>query len=340
MKIPIRNLYFLLVYAWDVLDESHVTDAGAEQINFPPDLFGKLLLNGIDHLLKRGLDRAYRSETHSIPGVRGRIELSESIKQLSFVHGHAVCSYDELTHDIPTNQILKATLRKLVAAVDLDKELKRDLQDLVMRFSDVSDIRITSESFRKIQLHSNNGFYRILIHICQLLHYQLLPEENGAGYQFVDFNEEQMERVFEGFVRNFYKKEQGTYKVKREWFPWQKTYGSADVLAYLPKMETDASLISKSRRIVVETKFYKKTLTSRQNLESSKVHSSNLYQLFAYLQNLNAMDSLPTDGILLYPTMNIELDFDYSSFEHKIKVATVDLNMTNQEIRNRLLALI
>ena len=73
MKIPIKNLYFLLVYAWDVLDEAGAVDVGASEMRIPEDLFAKILRNGIQHLVKRGLDRAYISETSDIPGIRGKL---------------------------------------------------------------------------------------------------------------------------------------------------------------------------------------------------------------------------------------------------------------------------
>src|SRR5688572_9530038 len=94
-----------------------------------------------------------------------------------------------------------------------------------------------------------------------------------------------MSTVFEEFVRNFYKVEQQQYEVGREYIEWIHGSAETDDHEYLPRMETDTTLRSEERVIVIETKYYKETLS--QNW-SAKLHSANLYQLFAYLKNLEA----------------------------------------------------
>jgi 5-methylcytosine-specific restriction enzyme subunit McrC len=49
----------------------------------------------------------------------------------------------------------------------------------------------------------------------------------------------------------------------------------------LPTMETDITLRSGTRTVVIEAKYYRETLTRRYGKET--LHSDNLYQLFAYL---------------------------------------------------------
>lgn len=48
-------------------------------------------------------------------------------------------------------------------------------------------------------------------------------------------------------------------------------------------MQTDISLESSERKIIMDTKYYQNTLT--KNFGSQKLISGNLYQMFAYLSN-------------------------------------------------------
>ena len=55
-------------------------------------------------------------------------------------------------------------------------------------------------------------------------------------------------------------------------------------LRYLPTMRTDVSLESSTRHIVIDAKYYSKTLQTYFGTDT--IHSGNLYQLYAYLKNL------------------------------------------------------
>ena len=54
MKIPVRNFYYLLCYAWDTLAESRVVPVGASDYDHLVNLFARVLSGGLEHLLKRG----------------------------------------------------------------------------------------------------------------------------------------------------------------------------------------------------------------------------------------------------------------------------------------------
>lgn len=81
-------------------------------------------------------------------------------------------------------------------------------------------------------------------------------------------------------------------------------------------METDVTLRSASRTLVIEAKYYRETLSSGQYGKKT-LHSHNLYQLFAYLKNLEANGGLDrsAEGIILYPCVarNLNLSFSCST---------------------------
>lgn len=89
-----------------------------------------------------------------------------------------------------------------------------------------------------------------------------------------------MARLFEDFVRNFYKKETPEYRVFLENINWE---AGGDDLTHLPLMQTDISIESQTRKIIMDTKYYQQSLMQYRG--SQKLISGNLYQLFAYLSN-------------------------------------------------------
>ena len=58
MNIPIQNIYYLLCYAWNKMQEKDIVDVNTSDYDQLPDLLGKVLINGCNRLLKQGLERS------------------------------------------------------------------------------------------------------------------------------------------------------------------------------------------------------------------------------------------------------------------------------------------
>jgi 5-methylcytosine-specific restriction enzyme subunit McrC len=106
-------------------------------------------------------------------------------------------------------------------------------------------------------------------------------------------------------------------------------------------MKTDVTLESSARILVIDTKYYAAALQVSQ-FGKATIRSSNLYQLFTYLMNLQKVNpNGPTvEGILLYPVVGQSLDLRFRIHGHPVGVATLDLNQHWKGIRRRLFALI
>jgi 5-methylcytosine-specific restriction enzyme subunit McrC len=342
MKIPVLNVYYLLCYAWDALEEGRQVDVAAEPFKWLPDLFARVLTTGTTRLLKRGLDQGYLPVASDTRSLRGKLDLTETAKRNLLTRSTVRCHYDEQSHDVLHNQILKSSLGRLARCVDLDRDLKSQALGIYRRLHDIREIELTPGVFDRVVIHRNNRFYGFLVEICRILHNSLLVDPRGDRSTFRDFlrDERLMAKVFEKFVRNFYLREQRVFKVRSKRIEWQDVQAEPAHLAYLPVMRTDVSLDSPARRVVIDTKYYASTLQTYH--QGGTVHSQNLYQLFTYLRNLApATDSgRPIEGILLYPTVDTTLDLRFTIHGHPVRVATVDLNAPWTAIRTRLLDLI
>jgi 5-methylcytosine-specific restriction enzyme subunit McrC len=338
VSIPVRNLYYLLLYAYDALDEGEVVEAGALPEARVADLFAHVLDHGANHLLRRGLDRGHVPTRDAVPGVRGRIDVSATVKANTLSRARAVCEFDEFTADVTHNRILRATARRLLRVPDLAPELHDRLAALYRRLDGVTDVALSARTFRSVQLHRNNRFYRFLLGVCRIVHDHLLADEAGGEAHFRDFVQDarRMRRLFERFVRNFYRREQGEFRVKRSRIPW----AAAGDTALLPQMHTDVTLAGRGRVVVVETKYTARQL--QEHFGAQSIRSEHLYQLFAYL--LNLAKKVPTgrsvEGVLLYPRAGAGPDFRCELHGHPLRVTTLNLGQEWEGIRDDLLAIL
>lgn len=338
MSIPIENIYYLLCYAWKKLDERDRVAVSAENFKEMLDLLAKVLINSTRILLKRGIDRSYINLTSEFAGIKGKFELSATLKTQLLQKQRTICSFDEFSSNILTNRILFTTLQRLMRTSGLDITLRSEIKNLLWRFSDIEQIELSNKMFGQIHLNRNNKFYEFILNICYLIYENSLLDERTGKWQFKDFtrDDKKMNRLFEDFLRNFYTIEQSEYKVRRENIYWQFSAVENNHLQFLPLMQTDITLENEIAKIVIDAKFYRETL--KTNYGAEKINSSNLYQIFSYLINQRNTDekSRKTTGILLYPTIEQDYDLHFKFQDHPIFIKTINLSDNWRNIEKRL----
>lgn len=335
--IPIRNIYFLLAYAWDCLDEAEVIGVTAEEELRLLDLFARLMVGGVSHLLKRGLQREYAEVREELAGVRGRLDFAQSVKSASVPRARAWCVFDELGPDTQANRIIKTTLRRLARVQGLDPTLVSASRDLYRRMPDVNETQITRQSFVRLSLGSQARFYRFLMLVCSFVHENLFVDESREEIHFRDFtrDDRQMHRLFERFLFRFYAREQQVYSVSAPHLRWAVEGPPADV-AFIPIMRTDLVLTGTDRVIIADAKYYADTLAER--FGTSTVHSSHLYQLTAYMRH--GAQAARMAGLLLYPRTRKSVRIDVKLDGFPVRVATVNLDQGWEDVHRELLELV
>ena len=344
IKIPIENIYYLLCYAWNQLDEAERINVSASDYSQIIDLFAKVLNNGCVYLFKRGLDKEYLNMSSEINRIKGKIDFTRNIRNIAGSSTRLYCEYDELSNDILHNQIIKSVINKVLRIKNLDKTIRKELVEVYKRLLQVSDILVTKSHFKRIKLHRNNLFYRFVLNIAYIINENIVFNEQTGEYEFSDFirDDRRMASLFENFVRNFYKEKlKGIgYEVKPEIIRWNITETDPFSLEYLPVMKTDISITSTNRKIIIDTKYYRECFAEHYNKQT--IISSNLYQLFTYVKNVEVQggSAEKCEGMLLYPTVKKEVDLTYQMEDHKISIKTINLNQDWRGISNDLLSLI
>lgn len=341
-EIPIANIYYLLCYAWDVLEEKN-TLADVDALNSTDliNLFARVLVTGTRHLLRRGLDRGYQVFEDEISGVRGKLLVTQTLRHGLLRLGRAACSWDELEYDTPPNRIVKATLQSLLMADELNSDTRKDIHDLLRWLTPVRTVELRAEHFRRIQLHRNNRIYTFLLHVCEYVYEHWLPAEHGGPRRFRDFVREGLPMLFQKFVLNFYKRELPLWKVSAPVIEWQRGNANEDAIKYLPRMNTDVCLRSLDRAIILDTKFYAQALKTGPYGQTERLPSANLYQIFTYLlQQSCELGWEHAEGILLYPQTTTSIEADFTTHGHRIRALTLDLTQPWQIIHDELLQIV
>lgn len=341
-SIPVANIYYLLCYAWDEFAPRQMDRFAAEKFPDTLHLFSRQLIVGIQSLHQRGFEMGYIPLEGSTSVLRGRILVAPSIRTMTTQPRKLYCTFDEMSADIHSNQILKATVKRLLGIKSLEASLRRELHQSAALLRDVREVELTVRFFHAVRLHQNNRMYSFLLTVCRFLYECMEAQDRSGHYAFrdVDRDEKRMRRVFEKFVRNFFARSQNTFKVKSERMGWFATATEGSDLSLLPIMSTDASLRSAKRTIVIECKYTEKTFQNR--FQAEKFRSSHLYQLCAYLRNLehNAEPDNVAEGILLYPTVGKSLHQSYILHGHRVSLRTLDLNQPWAAIENQMLSLL
>lgn len=329
--IPIQNIFYMLSYAWDRLEQARALTVDFSEMDTPRDLLVRLLINGTKHILRRGMWRDYSETEDSSRTVRGKILLDRTIKKDGLINGRLDCRFGHLSPNALVNQIIISTMRALLNAGTANELHKKELRSIVAGVPNVATVILNNSVFELARTHRNNAYYDLVLKVCRLIYRDLMPDEALSAFDFFDFerNPKEMAQVFERFVRNFYKLEQTSYRVDRRTISWVAEPIDEQSEGYLPRMETDICLdsVSGHETIVIDTKYYGSALNTRFGSES--IHSENLYQIYTYLAQTRLQDSFDgrkLRGILLYPQTLRPLSLHYRVQQDLISICTVDLS--------------
>lgn len=337
--IPIQNIYYMLSYAFQVLNEQGYKNIATEQFNNTAELMVAILAKGIAVQIKRGLGKEYISQTESLAALRGKIDITESIKTQTMLKKQMICSYDEFSVNGTMNRIIKSTVELLLRS-DISKARKKELRKLMVYFGNVEPIDLYTVDWN-IQYNRNNQTYRLLISICYLVVKGLLQTNSDGSTRLMDFMDEQrMCRLYEKFILEYFRKEYPEITANASQIPWQL---DDDISTMLPIMQTDIMLTYKEKVLIIDAKYYTHTTQSQFNVNT--LHSGNLYQIFTYVKNKEIeLSAKPHEvsGMLLYAKTDETVlpNNSYMMSGNKISVKTLDLNLPFKEIAKQLDAII
>ena len=333
--IYIKNIYYMLSYAFKVLNEKSYKKIEVENFENISELLSEILAIGVSKQIKQGLVKDYIEISETTSSIKGKINITDSINGQSFIKGQLNCTYDEFSLNCYLNKILKSTFILLIKS-DISRKRKKKLKNLLMYFREVDLIDVNSINW-KIRFDRNNQTYKMLINICYLVINGLIHSEKVGDKKLMEFfDNQQMSSLYEKFLLNYFKKEHSNILTHAPQIDWQIDEG-IDLL--LPKMKTDVTLEYQNKILIIDAKFYSQN--TLKNYGKNIHNTSNLYQIFAYVKNKKIEvqgKDIEVSGMLLYvkTSQSIQPDSDYVMSGNKISVKTLDLNQDFSLIKEQL----
>ena len=333
--IRIKNIYYMLSYAFQVLNEQGYRNVATEDFNNVAELCAAILARGVSSQIKRGLGKEYMPRSEALSTLRGRIDIPETLKTQALQRKQIVCSYDDFSVNSYMNQVVKSTMLLLLKA-DIAKGRKKELRRLLVFFGDVCAVDLHLVNWR-FHYNRNNQTYRMLIAICYLVVKGLLQTQADGTARLMDFVDEQrMCRLYEKFVLEYYRREHPQIAANASQIPWQLDDGMNDML---PVMQSDIMLSHGEKTLIIDAKYYARSTQTRY--DKTTLHSGNIYQIFTYVKNKEAeLAGQPHEvsGMLLYAKTDEDTfpGHEYRMSGNKIEVRVLNLDCDFEIIKSQL----
>jgi 5-methylcytosine-specific restriction enzyme subunit McrC len=348
-RIPVRNLWLLMLYASDLYRTGGIGNVGVEDNpDDLPDLVAEILAHAVEVRQRRRLNLGYRSRDAVLNRVRGRIDVLRTERHRLLDRGMVACRFDELTIDTPRNRFVRAAL-EAISGVVRSKGLSHRCRLLAcgMKAMGVSGVAPTRAGMSIDRFGRNDADDRLMVAAANLAFDLALPTESTGANPFnLPVREATwVRRLFEKAVGGFYAvvlRPQGWRVRCGGTLAWQIDQKTPGIDKILPTMRTDVVLdhAPSGRRIVIDTKFTS-IITSGWYREAT-LRSGYIYQIYAYLRSqVGRGDALAdfASGLLLHPSMGDAVDETVIIQGHGIRFATVDLAAAARDIRSQLLSL-
>ena len=183
----------------------------------------------------------------------------------------------------------------------------------------------------------------MLMYICHFVLKNLLMTTEHGDYLMKSFTDEHMERLFEKFILEFYRRHYPKCKAVPKEIEWEfdKAEMSIESEFVLPAMKTDIFLTINSRTLIIDAKYYAHSLIS--NMGKYRINSPNFYQIYSYVHNYDKEHLGIVDGMLLYAQTQAEgkMDYQYQNKEgNTFYVKSLDLNQDFEVIKQQLVNII
>ena len=334
--ILIRNIYYMLAYAFQELRQNNYTEIAGEKFDDIYDLFAEILARGISYQLKQGLYREYVAKNESMQTVKGKINISGTILNRMRNNQQIVCDYDELSENNIYNRILLTTATTLINHSDVKKEKKSKLKQLMLFFQNVQPIDIHTIRWNTLRFDRNNKNYRMLLYLCYFITSEWLMTTEEGKFKMRGFSDDHMCRLFEKFVLEYYKKHHPELKANAAQIGWNIVEESTDT-SVLPIMQSDVLLSLGKRTLIIDTKYYSKIM--QQQYGKEKLRTAHLYQINTYVTQYDKNHQFNVDGMLLYAkTKEDVIDDTQVTLQdgYKLYVRSLDLNTDFDTIKKRL----
>jgi 5-methylcytosine-specific restriction enzyme subunit McrC len=216
----------------------------------------------------------------------------------------------------------------LVRDHGVSKEHKTELNKVLVFFDGVDVLEPSSIEWSRLHYKRNNKNYEMLLNICYFVIDGMLQTTEKGEYKMAAFSDEHMARLYEKFILEYYRYHHSYLSEARAaQVKWNLTGDNDEtMIRFLPVMQTDIFLRLKEKILILDAKYYGKTL--QKQFDKYTLHSGNVYQIFTYVKNQDKDNSGNVAGMLLYAKTEEDITPDclFHIDGNQIGAKTLDLN--------------
>ena len=349
MSIPVRNIWWLMLFASDLKSSVNTAKFGSEDLPEEiPDLVAEILAKAVEVRQRRQLTTSFLPREAVLSRVRGRIDHLITSRRQLLAKGQVACRFEELSIDSPRNRYVRAAL-DIVARLVTKPQLAhrcRGLAHGLRRQGVVGEAPGRSQiSCERFGRHDQPD--QIMLSAARLAMDLALPKEVAGPNALLDPKrcEHWLRTLFEKAIGGFYRlsldPSQWLVSTSKT-MKWPLEDATAGISQVFPSMRTDIVLDRRHhpQRLVIDTKFT--SLFTPGWYREQSLKTGHVYQLYAYLRSQEGHgDSWAdqADGLLLHPAISAQVDESVRIQGHRMRFATVDLTASHKEIRDQLLGL-
>jgi 5-methylcytosine-specific restriction enzyme subunit McrC len=353
VTIPVRNIWWLMLYASDLGTAANQVKLAAEELPEEiPDLVAEILARAVEQRQRRQLSTAFRPREAVLSRVRGRIDHLSTARRQLLAQGRIACRFEELTVDSPRNRYVRVALdsvARLVRKPDLAhrcRGLAHSLRVQGVVGEAPSRQQISTERFGR-----HDQADQAMLAAARLAMDLALPAEEAGPNAVLDPQRcvRWLRTLYERAIGGFYRLhlDQAHWRVRTgKRLNWSMQEPTSGIAAVFPSMVTDIVIDRHDppQRLVIDTKFT--GVFGRGWHREQTLRSGYVYQLYAYLRSQEGRDDPDAPwadaaaGLLLHPAIAVDVDESVLIQGHCLRFATVDLTASHAALKQRLLELL
>ncbi|WP_054508495.1 McrC family protein [Caulobacter vibrioides] len=326
-----RRLVHMLAVALDLdIASGAMTELSWQKETLLEILIG-LFARKLADEVRKGMPRRYLAHEDDLTTLRGQLDVTRQFTTLIARPDRLACRYDDLSPDILLNQIMKATVDRLIRA-SASAENQRRLRELAFFYADIRSLRPSALAWDGLILDRTNNRWRDLVELARLLlghRFQTTSSGSQNGFSLT-FD---MSRLFEAYVARSLKRAfSGTELTVHA--QGGRLYCLEDAETGTGRFMTKPDILVKRKgkvELIIDTKW--KRISRAVDDPKRGVSQADVYQMMAYSQLYQCPELL-----LLYPhhrglgedagVMSIHSIRTTSSW---LRTATIDLTDASQQ---------
>ena len=250
------------------------------------EIFISMFLEELSKLIQKGIKSDYVQKEENLKFLKGKLKISEQIKQNSVHKERFFVLHEEFSSDRVENRLIKTTLEYLYKKSKSNKNQQR-IREFLFVFDEIKISHNIKIDFEKIKLNRQMKDYEQVLLWCKtfLLENSFSPYKGNDIAFALLFD---MNLLFESYVYDYLKRKGGFENIKNQDKKHHLAYENEK-----GKFALKPDIVVDDGKIIIDTKW--KILSESKSNQG--ISQSDMYQLYAYGKKYKNCENL----YLIYP---------------------------------------